>query len=113
MLLGDMSKSCVFSCSLLYGVLIVILTSSLFGVFSCGLLVKEATTTSGKVSQALQKKTKKKQKEKRKRDTKTKFQYTHVLSLLFTLLIYRGGRECVILCNIDLDAGQFSILLCV
>ena len=46
-----MSKSGVFCCSLLYGVLIVILTSSLFGVFSRGSLVKEAAAISGKVSQ--------------------------------------------------------------
>ena len=51
MLLGDMSKSGVFTCSPLYGVLIVILTSSLFGVFSHGLLVKEAAATSEKVYQ--------------------------------------------------------------
>ena len=51
-LLGDMPKSGVFSCSHcpLYDVVIVILTSSLFGVFSRGSLVKEAAVTCGKVS---------------------------------------------------------------
>ena len=33
----------------LYGVLIVILTSPFFGVFSCGWLVKEAAACSGNV----------------------------------------------------------------
>ena len=48
-----MSKSGIFSCSRLsplYGVLIVILLSSLFDVFSRGSLVKEVAANSGKVS---------------------------------------------------------------
>ena len=53
MLLGDMSKSSVFSRSPLYGILIVILMSSLFSVFSHGLLVKEIAATSGKISQCI------------------------------------------------------------
>ena len=51
-----MSKSGVFQLlflSPLYGILIVILTSPLLGVFSRGLFLKETAVTSGKVSQRI------------------------------------------------------------